>query len=336
MKKYRRMTLIFAVIIVGTLLTLAFKLPRYYITPKSAFEPSWGITFSKIYAESLGLSWHETYRALISDLGVKKIRLPVYWSDISSERGKIRLDDYEYLVGEAKKYNVDVVIVVGERLPRWPECHAPLWAKDLSEEEHEKELMNYISSVVNAFKGERVVRGWQVENEPLVWWFGKCGRVKKDRVRREVALVRSLDTKPIMITDSGELGTWKKTFSLGADKFGFTMYRVTWNTFFGYFRYPLPPSYYRFRAWLSEILWSKTSVAELQAEPWIPHKKTIPETALEEQFKSMNPEQLRANLNFARALEAPEAYLWGAEWWYYLKGKGDERMWEEAKQLFNP
>ena len=38
-----------------------------------------GITFSSRYATDLGLDWRETYTALLDEIGVRKVRIPVYW-----------------------------------------------------------------------------------------------------------------------------------------------------------------------------------------------------------------------------------------------------------------
>jgi hypothetical protein len=74
-------------------------------------------------------------------------------------------------------------------------------------------------------------------------------------------------------------------------------------------------------------------VIELQAEPWI-NGSTI-DNSLDEQFKSMNPAQLRANVDYAEKVGFPEIYLWGVEWWYWLKEKqGHPELWDTAKELY--
>lgn len=78
----------------------------------------------------------------------------------------------------------------------------------------------------------------------------------------------------------------------------------------------------------------KVIIVELQAEPWGP--KAIADTSLNEQYKSMSLEQFRKNVDYVKRIRFSEAYLWGAEWWYWLKTeKGDDRIWEEARGVFN-
>jgi hypothetical protein len=50
----------------------------------------------------------------------------------------------------------------------------------------------------------------------------------------------------------------------------------------------------------------------------------------------MNPEHLRENLAFVQRTGFDEAYLWGVEWWYWLKEtQGEPSMWEEGKKAFS-
>ena len=74
-------------------------------------------------------------------------------------------------------------------------------------------------------------------------------------------------------------------------------------------------------------------IVELQAEPWGP--KMIYETPLEEQNKSMNLEKFKEIIDYTQRTGFDEAYLWGAEWWYWLKEKhNNETIWQEAQKLF--
>lgn len=48
----------------------------------------------------------------------------------------------------------------------------------------------------------------------------------------------------------------------------------------------------------------------------------------------MNISQFKENIDYAKAVGFPENYLWGAEWWYWLKVKhNDPRYWQEVKKL---
>jgi len=49
----------------------------------------------------------------------------------------------------------------------------------------------------------------------------------------------------------------------------------------------------------------------------------------------MNPEQFKKMVGFASGTGFDEFYLWGTEWWYWMKEKhNDPRIWDIAKILF--
>jgi hypothetical protein len=111
------------------------------------------------------------------------------------------------------------------------------------------------------------------------------------------------------------------------------MYRVTYNSLVGYLYYHLPPIFYTSRAWLVGKPLDKVIVSELQAEPWAP--KGLLNSSLEEQFKSMDANRLRIHVDYAKRTGFSGAYLWGAEWWYWLKEKqNDASLWNTAKTIF--
>ncbi len=71
----------------------------------------------------------------------------------------------------------------------------------------------------------------------------------------------------------------------------------------------------------------------MQAEPWGP--TLLYDSPLEEQEKTMNLEQFRENIEFAKKTGFKEFYLWGAEWWHWMKEKQNKsEIWNEARKLF--
>jgi len=49
----------------------------------------------------------------------------------------------------------------------------------------------------------------------------------------------------------------------------------------------------------------------------------------------MNLDRFRKNIEFARQTGLSEFYLWGSEWWYWMKEKqNNPDIWYEAKKLF--
>ncbi|MBF8280421.1 MAG: hypothetical protein HW383_194 [Candidatus Magasanikbacteria bacterium] len=312
-------------ILVGAAIALYFGLSF-----RRAGGTEFGVTFIKTQAEYFGLDWKKTYLSILRDLKVRHLRLAGQWNAVEWKRGTYWFGDLDWQVKEAEKVGAKIIMVVGRRVPRWPECHDPDWVKSLPPTEVAEAQLKMVAATVEHFKNSSTIIGWQVENEPFLEQFGICPPPDPSLFDRELAMVRSLDTRPIIVTDSGELSTWRRTAHLG-DIFGSTLYRVVkWRfTKSIYIRYDyfFPPAFFKIKQWLNGISDERFIISELQAEPWlIGH---VEATSLAEQKKSMSAEQLLKNVETARRIGAREAYLWGVEYWYWLK----ERKWDSS--LYN-
>lgn len=305
-----------------------------FLSQKSA-NLEYGVTFSAPYAQSLGLNSDEVYHELLSDLKVKKIRLPVYWNLVENQPNKFNFTQTDKQLDQAKTYNARVVLAIGYKLPRWPECYQPSWAVNLNQKQRQDKILNYLKNTINHFKNRPEVAAWQVENEPLLN-FGLCENLDSEFLEEEVKLVRSLDSRPVIITDSGELGDWIRTMGK-SDYLGMTLYRKVWNPIFGLFNYPMPPLFYNLKAQIIKAVFAPNSkgvfITELQTEPW-PPGKAISEIPLKEQLKGFNLKQFQDTISFAQRTGFSQQYLWGVEWWYFLKTQGHPEYWEYARSLF--
>ncbi len=308
----------------------------YFYGDSSNKKIEYGVTFSQDQAKSLGLNWQEVYKALLTDLKVKRIRLSAYWDKTEPQKGVYDFSDLDFMLEEAKKQNAEVVLSVGRRLPRWPECHDPGWIKDLSPEALQNDLLSFIETTVRRYQNNSAVTIWQVENEPFLGSFGICPKPNVNVLDSEIAMVKKLDpARPILISDSGELSLWLSAGKRG-DMFGTTMYRYVYNDSFNMYWVSYVPYWtYRVRAGFLRLLYGRTQVViiELQSEPWT--TKGIVNTSLEEQFKTMSFEKFANMLSIAKATGFSPQYLWGVEWWYWMKGQGHGEYWDKAKTLFN-
>ncbi len=290
-----------------------------------------GVHFSPQYAEELGLDWQETYLAILDDLQVKHLRLAAPWDEVEKVRGAWNFAELDWQIAEATKRDIDIILVLGRRTPRWPECHDPVWLDALSQKLVKAEQLEMVAEVVKRYKNENGVVAWQVENEPMLDSFGDCPPADVDLLRREVAVVKNLDDRPVLITDSGELGFWATPSRVG-DLFGTTLYRVTHNQFLGYFYYHLPPAFYNLKARLTAKDLDEIIISELQGEPWA--RVPMKEMSLEEMKYSMDTERLKIHADYAKKTGLSAAYWWGAEWWYWMKQvKGDDSLWRTAKEI---
>ncbi|MDO8669746.1 MAG: hypothetical protein Q7K65_05695 [Candidatus Buchananbacteria bacterium] len=298
----------------------------------------WGVTFSAKYAQDeLGLNWQETYLAILDDLKVDNIRLSAYWDSIEIERDNYDFSQLDYQINEASKRNVNIILAVGRRLPRWPECHDPSWLANLSKDEARQEQLELVDLVIKRYDKNENIKSWQIENEPYLGTFGQCPPLDEELFLQEIALAKELSSKPILVTDSGELNFWIKAAKTRAEIIGSTLYRVVYNKKIGYVRYPIPPIFYYAKASFIKHIFKTKSVinSELQTEAWHTAEKDLAQMTAEETAKSMDLKQFKKNVAFAQRAGFDEIYLWGAEWWYFLKVKQDhDEIWNEAKKIW--
>lgn len=334
MKKILRIAicLLIAGILGVTFIFIAFNLPTG--TPRE--DVKLGMTYSYRYAEALGLDPKETLTAQLREIGIKEWRLPVYWDLVEPVQGEADYAWVDWQLEEMEKYDSNIILSIGQRVPRWPECHIPVWAKE-DVALREAALLEHIERTVLRYKDRESIVMWQVENEPFLTQFGECPPLDKEYLEREIALVKSLDSRPVLVTDSGELSLWVRAAKRG-DVFGTTLYRHLYTHRFGgrYITYPVSPSFFQIKTLLVKAFTDQRSfmVIELQAEPWAPG--WVVNYPLEEQFKTMDETKLRENVDYAKRLGFPTIYLWGGEWWYYVKEKlGYPGLWETGKDIFH-
>tara|TARA_B100000745_G_scaffold299771_1_gene251432 strand:+ start:103 stop:1107 length:1005 start_codon:yes stop_codon:yes gene_type:complete len=300
-------------------------------------EIQYGMSFNTPYARELGLDWKETYDAILDDLGVRRLRLAAHWTMVEPIDGVYNFEELDYQIARAEEVGAEVIFAVGRRLPRWPECHVPEWADELSPEQQQQQVLDYATVVINRYKASPAITYWQIENEPYLEVFAKeyCGEFDEDFFIQEVEYFRSLDdTRPFLVTDSGNLGQWFGPYKQG-DAFGTSVYVYFWNPELGQFKTILPPWFYRLKEGIVALRYGsqETMLIELSAEPWL--LEPISEVPIETQYSRMDLEKFEEILSYAEKTRYQKQYLWGAEWWYWLMKKGKPEMWERGKQLFN-
>lgn len=286
---------------------------------------------------SLGLPWERVYTAILDDLQVRHLRLSAHWPMIEPEQDVWNFSEIDRQLELAEERGAEVILAVGRRLPRWPECHVPEWANSLSWEEQKTEIRTYIREVVERYKDDPTITYWQVENEPFLTVYAQeqCGTLDIAFLEEEIALVQELDpSRKVLVTDSGNLGLWAGAYKRG-DSFGTSVYLYLWNKETGPLRSILPPETYLLKRKLMELAYGpkETFLIELSAEPWL--DRSIAETSLQTQFARMDSEKFEEIIRYAQRTRFSQQYLWGAEWWYWLKEIHNEpAMWERARTLY--
>lgn len=293
-----------------------------------------GVSFSIEYAQELGLNWQSTYLALLNSLHVKHLRLMSYWEEIEPSDGHYDFSALDYELSQAASHGADVSLAIGERQPRYPECHLPVWAESLTAPERKTALNGFLTAVVKRYGSNPAIASYQLENEALNGVYAKCPDFSRQELEGEFNLVKRLDPRhPVIMTASDEFGLPLR--QPRGDQFGLSIYhRVYLPVIHHYFTYPQPAIFEGSRA---ALIWRLTGrpviIHELQAEPWGP--VATEKLTIAQQNQTMTADRLEAEVNYAKATGIKTYYLWGGEWWYWRLTKfGDPSLWNAAGSVF--
>lgn len=326
------------IIIIAVAVFVALWILSFNPSPKEDFV--YGVSFSRFHSDELNLDWKKTYLAILDDLKVRHLRLTAHWPLTEPKKNLYNFSELDFQVREAEKRDVTIILSVGHRLPGWPECHTPDWVFSLHEEEHRQELLNYIEKVVKRYKDSPALQYWQIENEVFLRFFSQpaCKQHNVNfakTLNEEIALIHRLDpVHPVIVTDSGEFGTWYQAYQAG-DVFGTSMYLyVWWKNYLGPIRYPITPAFFRIKSSIVRLLYGAKPmvVIELEGEPWL--LQPLVDTSLDVQFQRMGIDKFNKMIDFSSKTGFSTFYFWGAEWWYWLSMNGHPEFWDRAKELF--
>jgi hypothetical protein len=307
-----------------------------------------GTTFIKSNAEHLGLDWRSAYREIVNDLGFKYVRIPVFWDQLEREPGKFDWADLDWQLEEAAKANAKVLLAVGHRVPRYPECYAPTWTKGFDEATFKRSLIAMTATVVQHYRGHPAIEAWQVENEPLAKILGKIWGDETCReishwVAEEVKLVKQLDPgRPTVVTYASApwpASQFRTMLDFKSDVMGITLFNKLFfrsPIYTGYVEMfklgPFAPLRLAYQRSITQQRRQDFWVVEMQAEPWGPngpYEFAQPEEA----DVTMNPDRLRETWNYAMNGGVSRVYFWGAEWWLSERQQGRRTMLDAVREL---
>ena len=325
--------------ILALLAVIILSIPVGYQLKHRNDEVKLGVSFSVKYAEELGLDWQQAFLGLVDEIEVKNMRLMSYWDTIEPANDEYIFDDLDWQIDQANRHGVEVTLAVGQRQPRWPECHIPRWTTEVDEATVRSQLLEYIGVVVERYKDNPAVTSYQVENEAANARFGDCPKYDPEFLTQEIELVKRLDPEASVITNvSNQSGTPLRGPVEQADKVGFSIYKNAhfdaFDNKYGWSFWYVPSQWHSLRAALVEgLVGPQVFIHELQAEPWGPDATV--NLTIEEQNKTMDADRLRSITDFALHTGMKETYLWGGEWWYWrLANFGDKELWNTAKDIF--
>lgn len=343
----RKRVVFFGLFLVGVLLIFCQDFFLQATVPSvKAQQVTYGASFSYRMATELGLDWKQTYHEVLKDFHY--VRIPVYWDDVESRPGQLDWSIVDWQIQEAAKAKAKVLLTVGHRAIRYPECYPPEWAKSLPQAEFESSVLRIVRETVMHFQDTPAIEAWQVENEPVASrysWGVKCRQIV-GIVSQEVQLVRSIDPqhRPIIVTYCSLPWIFNQvpeTVRFGSDVVAVTLFnklyfgRPPWGGYVELFKLgilsPLSLSYQRSKI---QSQGQKFWVAELQAEPWGPHVGGISKLSLDEANESISPERLRETWSKAIEGGTERIYFWGVEWWLHRRElHRDSALLDTAREL---
>jgi hypothetical protein len=333
---------IFASLIIFLVLLICamYGISKWYNISQESKPLQLGVSFDPDYAQSLGLNPEQNMKALLN-IGVRQFRINSYWNDVEPEPNQYNFTNLDWEFKLAQQYHAKIILVVGLRQPRWPECHPPSWINtDQPEANWQPQLEAMMTKVINRYKDSSSLQSYQLENEYFLKGFGTCSNYtfSRERLVSEDNLIKKLDpSHPIIIPRSNNTIGWP-TGQPQSTTYSISIYRRVWDARWThrYFEYPWPGWYYGFVAGIEKLVFHKSMVVdELQAEPWPPEGKSITQISLAEQSKSMNASRLKGMFQYGKSTGMKQLELWGGEYWYYRMEKlHDPSLWNVAKQEF--
>lgn len=292
----------------------------------------YGVSFSAKQCRNFKLEPAAALAWLVKEAGFRRFRLMSYWDEHEKEQGKYDFTALDTQIQQIEKAGGIITLCLGARQPRWPENHWPGWAWEASKTVRTAALLKYIAVVVERYKDKDCIVSYQLENEALLADFGRRPEVDRQRLRREFALVRRLDpARPIIMSTSTSWGIPLRRPI--PDIVGFSYYQVVYSSkeqkYTTAFHTPL---LHRVRAGLIRLTTRKpVFIHELQLEPWGP--KGIWDMPPTQQDESMGPQQIKRNLELARAVKRYPIDMWGGEWWYWRTVKQkDPSTWKAVSR----
>lgn len=310
-----------------------------------------GTTFSQLQCHYLNLDYQETFRQ-VCELGFRHIRLCSYWHELEPIENQYDFSTLDWLLAESDRRNIEVVLTVGMKAPRYPEFHFPQWLEAQQDTRNTAQPMDgnpeiadrtlkLIDRVMQHTRTASSIQYWQVENEPFARLEITGGRyLSPEFVRQEVNLVRSLALphQRIVLTNAIGLPTYVKEddhafqASLAmADAIGINVYTRVPDGNEAYLE-PQESYWKKLKDWQKALARHRKEawIAEAQAEPWEPNQLVAMNDI---DYPSASPERSTELVQLVRQIGYRTVMLWGCEYWYWHQKNGRDHWWQAVQNL---
>lgn len=290
-----------------------------------------GITFSDNEINYLKQSPQKAWKEAML-FPFNSYRLCAYWNTIQPEKNTWNDTSLVGYIQQLEEIGKTCIVALGQKSPRWPEFHVPVWVKNLPKEAQEEALLTYLDKLVRCLKQYACITHWQLENEPFDASGPQKRIISEQILISELQLVRSIDSRPIVGT------LWGNTLSL---RNNFPKIQRLYDVvgLHLYFRTPLFPKIYLGPldsiGTIKNIIGSTTKpvwITELQAEPW---DFFHPEDKSKKRTESMSAHRVMTHFNTILPLSCERIYFWGYEYWYFLKMRQDLSYWNSIHSILD-
>jgi Beta-galactosidase len=316
--------------------------------------PYLGSTFSPLQCYYLGLDYKAAFDA-ICRLGLDRIRLGAYWHEIEGQEHQYDFSTLDWLLERCHNHNIEVVLALGLKVPRYPEFHFPQWVRDRYDtgagttpiDQRSPALAarsaTFLSRVVEHVRSAPALKYWQVENEPFTQLEITGGRwLSPAFVQTAVETVRgqARSDQKILLTGAIHLpdphphedGTAFQTSLNLADAVGFNVYTKVPAGTVGSYLEPAPGFWQQLGLWQQQLVAQgrEAWIAEAQAEPWeAGHLVAVDQPT----YPSASPLQMQRLVGTLTDLGYETVLLWGCEYWFWHKTQGRQQWWWAAEQM---
>jgi len=315
-----------------------------------------GTTFDIDYAQSLSLEPKDTLQRII-DLGLSPIRIGIKWNSVEQKQDEYQWERYDSVIQQLADNDVQTILTVGIKSPRWPEYYIPTWVDwksslgifpFLRHKLVDKQrivrnvLFPFLQKVINRYKGYRSIILLQVENEPFFRFGPDRISISNELLNDELNYIRKVSNRPILLTTQGLPTTGlfaeyvknrnrhKKRLAGKTDVIGLNVFQaLQGKDIFG--RRKIFQSSERawgyLGQWVEKInsLGKECIITELQAEPWESNIDYTDPYA----HKTCNPDIVKNTLERIVAMNVKTVLLWGTEFHLACEREGNPQWIEK-------
>lgn len=305
-----------------------------------------GVTFDYEQCNNLGIDWKKAL-TYITKLRIPIVRIGLKWNKIEIEKDKFNWEIYDEMLQFLGKNNIESILCLGMKSPRWPEFFIPEWLDFKisnafrvlrSDDILRRRLFLFFEKAIERYSGSKCISSIQLENEPFLKAGPQKGRIDQLFLMEEFSYLETLTNLQVILNaqalpTTGVLAEYlkgrneyKKKLIEICDTFGVNIYERFEGKTLGGFKKTFKAGKF---AWIylkklieyAESYKKNIFVTELQAEPW-----QLGEVNLKDAYanRTCNPRMVLKNIQKLKNLGIETILLWGFEFHIACEQEGND------------